>query len=348
MARQIAITLIGSALLLGFAEGVIRWTGLAEGCSIEFGGDGRFVCDPILGFRVNPAREVRGQALNSSGFRTHEFREKLPGLYRILALGDSCTFGALGSNHVRTPYPLQLEQLIFVEQGPGKAEVLNAGQGGYSSYHGVMLLRTRLRSLDPDLITVRYGWNDLFASPGWGHSREPEGAVRLAVEDALLRTALYAFLKRVRMEVRGRIRDPSARAMEAFESRDTWAPSIPLEEYKRNLQRIIELAHARGADVWLLTAPHNPSPDDLATRKIEVINRLEWKKLVDVLDSYNDTVREVGAELGAPVIDMAAIYTEHPKANLFDGDDAIHPNQAGHRLEARVLYSRLVASGALR
>ena len=35
-----------------------------------------------------------------------------------------------------------------------------------------------------------------------------------------------------------------------------WNPDIPLEAYKHNLRRIVELGRAQGAEVWLLTSPH--------------------------------------------------------------------------------------------
>ena len=54
-----------------------------------------WTCDPILQFKLSPDLDVLGERLSSDGFRTHEFERKRAGVYRILALGDSCTFGMI-------------------------------------------------------------------------------------------------------------------------------------------------------------------------------------------------------------------------------------------------------------
>ena len=54
-----------------------------------------WVCDPILHFRTNPDLVVNGRPINARGFRGEEFGPRTPGIYRVVALGDSCTFGFL-------------------------------------------------------------------------------------------------------------------------------------------------------------------------------------------------------------------------------------------------------------
>ncbi len=345
MIKRFGVQCLYFVALLAFLEVVVRVTGAAERCSDRASKSQWLVCDPILGFKVNPNRRPHGQPLNSAGFRSREFTPKVPGMYRILALGDSCTFGAIAAGYVREPYPQRLERMVAERAGPGRIEVLNAGQGGYNSYHGVMLLRSKLRDLEPDLITVRYGWNDLFMS-GVESPREP-GAFGIAVEDMLLRTALYGFVKRLNRELQSRRQTVIERRREALAPGKPWRPTNSLPDYRHNLRRIVEIGRARGAEVWLLTSTNNPRPSPRARAKLRYVNRVSYAELQKIHGAYNDATRRVGTEMGVPVVDMEAVYREHAGETLFRLDDAPHPTQAGHDLEAEALYALLVARGIL-
>lgn len=78
--------------------------------------------------------EVR---INSRGLRDREVAyEKAPGVFRVLVLGDSFTEGP----HVdlADTYPKRLERLL---EGAGqRAEVINAGVGGYSTDQELLFL----------------------------------------------------------------------------------------------------------------------------------------------------------------------------------------------------------------
>ena len=63
---------------------------------------------------------------------------------------------------------------------------------------------------------------------------------------------------------------------------------------------------------------------------------------------YNGAMREVGRELGVPVVDMDAEYRKHSSEHLYGSTDVPHPNQGGHNLEAEVLYERMLAAGVIR
>jgi lysophospholipase L1-like esterase len=269
-----------------------------------------------------------------------------------VTLGDSCTFGQLQRGewygYVRNPYPLVLEKLLADRVGPGRYEVYNVGIPGYNSYQGLLLMRGKLRSLDPDLVTVRFGWNDHFLSeapPGKSPYRESDRAWLIPLEDLALRTKLYPFLRKLGMELRARRgQDPDA-LRQAFAAQTEWAPTVPIPDYEHNLRRIVEIARSRGAEVWLLTAPSNPYPDEQAKKHVTYNNRQTFEELIAVHDQYNDATRRVGAELHVPVIDMDRHYRDNPDVKLFLPSDVPHPSQWGHHLEGDVLYRTLVARG---
>jgi len=96
--------------------------------------------------------------INSYGFRDKEYRlEKGSGVYRIITIGDSITFG----NFLPTEdvYPEQLEALYEAE---GKTvEVLNLGLGGYNTLQEVSTLEQIGIQFSPDLVVVGYCINDI-------------------------------------------------------------------------------------------------------------------------------------------------------------------------------------------
>ena len=353
--QHLALAVVPLALVLLLAEGIVRWTGAAETCPNRFSNSDIWTCDPILHFKVNPELRPNDQPLNSDGFRSGEFGPKPPGVYRIIALGDSCTFGYIageeGIRYVMQPYPLKLQRFIERRVGKGRVDVLNAAVPGYNSYQGVMLLRTKLRGLDPDLVTVRFGWNDHFLSASGeraGLYREPETRLGRLLEDLLLRTKLYPFVRRLGLELQALRRPVGDQVREAFQREREWAPTIPIEDYERNLRRMVEIGRSRGAAVWLLTAPRNPAPNDEAKRVLASHNRIDFDRLMQIHDEYNDAVRRVGAEVGALVVDMDRVYRRYEGEPVFLPTDVPHPAQGGHVLEAETLYAVLVRRGILR
>ncbi len=304
--------------------------------------------------------KINGEALTRAGFRTHEFTRKSPEVYRIVSLGDSCTIGVFTDikrfGYVRTPYPARLEQLISERVVSPRVEVLNVGVGGYNSFHGLMLLRSKLRGLDPDLITVRFGWNDHFISP-WREERafsEPENPLALALQSVLLRTHLYPFFRRLALESRA-----GAHSARKPPLPTEWIPDVSVEQYEGILRRITEVASSQGAEVWFLTSPDAFVTDEYrgryeeyarnsTARKILLFNALSsFERFTEIHAAYNQATRRMGQQLGIHVEDMTSIYEQNADHHLFSPVDAMHPLQAGHDLEAEALFEELVARGVI-
>jgi lysophospholipase L1-like esterase len=97
---------------------------------------------------------------NSEGFRGAERTPgpKSPGVFRIVCVGDSITFGF----NVDQPdtYPLRLQALLE-ERHPGRRiEVVNTGVPGWSWLQGLRFLELQGFTLDPDLVIEGHGTND--------------------------------------------------------------------------------------------------------------------------------------------------------------------------------------------
>ena len=97
-----------------------------------------------------------------------------------------------------------------------------------------------------------------------------------------------------------------------------------------------------------LPAPRNPAPNDEAKEVLSKHNRIDFDRLMQIHDEYNEAVRRVGAEVGALVVDMDRFYRPYEGEPVFLPTDVPHPAQGGHVLEAETLYSLLVRRGILR
>jgi lysophospholipase L1-like esterase len=360
LAKKVTFACIPVLVLLLVAEVGVRLTGAGDRCS-TYQNSTLWACDPLLQFKLNPELVIHGAPLNRAGFRSREFAPKPRGVFRILTLGDSCTFGVTALDqgfYLKEPYPQQLERIATERLGPGKLEVLNAAVPGYNSFHGVMLLRTKLRNLEPDLVTVRFGWNDHLTPQASAANvyREPSTAIARALEDLALRTKLYPFSQRLGIDLHAWLAGANGPATTPRLPSD-WSPTVSLTDYKHNLRRIYEIARARGATVWLLTSPdailtpadlarYEALPANATARTMLHLNVIpSFARLAEIHRTYNNATREVGAELGIRVIDMDAMYHADTGSQLFSMMDPVHPTQAGHDLEAETLYDQLVSDG---
>ena len=99
-------------------------------------------------------------ATNELGLRDSPVRED--GARRILAIGDSCTYGwGLAQSDA---FPQVLHTLLHRRFGAERYRVINAGVPGFTSHHGLLYLRERGLDLRPEIVIFSFGFNDfLFA-----------------------------------------------------------------------------------------------------------------------------------------------------------------------------------------
>jgi lysophospholipase L1-like esterase len=125
----------------------------------------RPVANPQLSFAHAPNRSafLMGVpvSINSQGLRDREFSlEKPPGVYRVLMLGDSTTFG--WGVRLEDTAAKQLEKKLNEHLPPGynKAEVINAGVGNYDTVQEVTYYETIGWKYNPDLVVLVFFIND--------------------------------------------------------------------------------------------------------------------------------------------------------------------------------------------
>ena len=97
------------------------------------------------------------------GYRNDEFPlEKPDGVYRIVALGGSSTYDVAIEDNAAT-FTAQLEKLLKEDYGYQNVQVINAGVPGYNSWEMLVNLEFRVLDLNPDLVIIYEGVNDVHA-----------------------------------------------------------------------------------------------------------------------------------------------------------------------------------------
>jgi hypothetical protein len=168
---------------------------------------GLFVPHPFLGYALRPGARSRREdfawSINSLGVRGPErASEKPPGVYRILCLGGSTTFGT-SSTRDESTYPAQLERLLNEAPPAGVTyEVWNCGVSGYTTAENLAYLALRLRDHRPDAILLYEGGNDAVEGRAEGGSAPP-----LSRLDAQRDPAITLALSRVGASMSMRRRD---------------------------------------------------------------------------------------------------------------------------------------------
>lgn len=104
---------------------------------------------------------------NSLGFRAGEIAMPKPNnIYRIFILGGSTVEGGFNEKWMISSYLQNKLQELTPDK---KIEVINAGVIGYFSQNELILLETKIFDLEPDLVVIFDGRNDIYYSvlPGW-------------------------------------------------------------------------------------------------------------------------------------------------------------------------------------
>ena len=224
-------------------------------------------------------------------------------------------------------------------EGFSHVRVLNAGVIGYTSSHALRQLVTRVRELEPDVVTVRVGLND--------HAAAWQPALAAAEpRNPLLRWLLYAVhdlrLFGISASIYQRI--PT---LHPEPDKQRW---VDAESFAYNLRRMSEVADSDGfellfvdyplRDIALPTALGNDMKQMLFNRAPTLV-RLHEKH-----DDYMQIGEEVAMQLQRPWLKSAAAFAS-ARPPAFSAYDFVHPNPDGQRLLARLLFDEMRARGWL-
>ncbi|HJQ85549.1 MAG TPA: GDSL-type esterase/lipase family protein [Candidatus Binatia bacterium] len=274
-----AIALAAVAFVLVTGEIAARIAGLETPAYFGTGGESCIARSAALGVELRPrcTGSVAGTAFrtNALGLRGADVPDDAT--LRILALGDSCTWGYRVAEE--ETYPAVLQRLLDERAGARRYQVLNAGVPGWTSHQGLLYLEHNVTVLRPALVIAGFAFNDGFRM---GDVEEELARARrllpvLRVDDVLLdRSLLYRW---TRLRLAGPLRATGVRRV---------AP----EKYRANLERLVSVARDHGAHAALV----------------------DWN--LGYLREYRDVARAVGAERAVPLVvyEGARVDAVHPTA----------------------------------
>jgi lysophospholipase L1-like esterase len=271
---------------------------------------------------------------NSLGLRGPEVaREKPDGTFRVLCIGDSCTFGS-GAAGDQT-YPARTEQLLRARRPDRPIEVLNAGVPGFTSYQGMMYLRSEGLSLDPDVVVVALGFNDIQpARPGdkrpFAEGREMsdrEYARTVRGAGGLGITRLARRLMRPTADATPPESPPAAPAARPIDDdsdldSSTARPRVSAAEYREHLEAMVAESRRRGAAVVLVGWPILPQ-----AAGVELAGRSA------MIAENQRLAAEVARSGGAAFLDLVPVLAGREELFI----DIVHLNPAGYAAVAEAL-----------
>jgi lysophospholipase L1-like esterase len=301
---------------------------------------------PYLDYYPTPNYKKGLTSHNSLGYRNEEFSaEKPSNVYRIVALGGSSTYDVRIEDNAKT-FTAQLEKLLTEKYGYKNVQVINAGVPGYNSWEMLINLEFRVLDLDPDLIIIYEGTNDVHARlvvpstyRGDDSGRRSQWMippVPLWEHSALLRiiSRMMNFTRQVSVDD---FVSPPTYLSWPFESRldeDGLDPKKILEEnppiyFQRNLENMIAVANEQGVEVLFSTWAYSPYLNDYASKEY----------YQQGFQENNEVVKEVATSHHIPLFDFASVMPQDTKYWA----DGRHVNEAGALVKA-TLFAEFIHS----
>lgn len=336
------------ALLIGAAEVAVRVRQYVKhGSSASF--DEMYEIDPRTKLKIPRAGADSGRIkINSLGFRSPELLQPKPaGTVRLAFVGASTTFCAEVSNNEATwPY-LVADSLR--EHFAGKAiDFINGGVSGYAVQSSLKNLELRIAPLQPDVILIYHGTNDLSGelramaqAQGIGGNLKPPEAAWMS------RHSLLWNLVSKNLTVLLAQRQAESGTLESIKF-DAEALGT---EFREDLRQLVRAAKATGATVALATfAVHmRPGQDNEARRKatesaILYMPGVDFDGLVRAFHRYNDIIREVAVDEGAILIGDE----DHIPGNPAHFVDSVHFTDSGSKAQAERVSQALFAAAPVR
>jgi len=287
----------------------------------------------VTGLRIpTPGMKTRSIEINSLGFRGPEINSPKPsGSLRIAFIGASTTYCAevSGNDQVWTD---QVSRSLKSMWPDLSVDYINAGVGGYTAEDSLVNLDVRVLPLEPDVIVIYHGTNDISADTRTLAERAGIKSVNLALEESWLsKYSLLWMLVEKNLSLMTLENTADAELLEV-------KPDNLGSEFRENLRLMVQSARERGVSVVALaTFSTHLRPGMTAEQrdKAMVSSRyympyLSADSLLALFNRYNQIIREVAKETGALLIGNADGIPGDP----VHFNDSVHFTDAGSKAQA--------------
>lgn len=288
--------------------------------------------------------------INSDGFRRRELYKTRSSEYRIIALGDSITFGNFLPE--KYTYSYQTEQLLSDEAID--VEVFNFGVGGYDILQDVALLKYKGLKFNPDLVVVGFCLNDVgISSPNLQYLEKIKKwhanplfkirAVQLVAhlyEKIILKgwMAQQNSQKVFRKNYEDKILQIGENESDLLSLMSKLDDAYPADWYKNEdrigrlryaFKELSRLADENGFSVLITIIPW-----------LEVDNRGAYP-----YKNVHEIIKLEANNAGLDAIDLTEDFMSAGMNNLrIENDDYVHPNKLGHLIIAENIASYVLSN----
>ncbi len=303
--------------------------------------------DPNTGLEMARPNQAAGRIhIDSRGFRSPEVQMPKPaGTLRMAFLGESNTFSQEASSDQAT-WPYLVWQQLQRNWPDRHFDFINASLAGYTTSNSQLVLDTRVKPLQPDIIVINHASIDLYVD-----------TKKLAVEQGLIyrdwstklqwldRWSLAFRLMRQGYETRTRLR----RAVTG-EGTLKFDPSSLSTGFHDRLSHLVDDAKKQAPVVVLVSFPYKARRSQPAAEQLQncatTILYGPWmsvKSTLDGIDEYNRVIAQVAQEKGVLYVDVRDAI---PGTSQYFYD-SVHYKDAGAELLASKLAGALIHSTAV-
>lgn len=238
---------------------------------------------------------------NAAGLRNSE--ELSDKAFRILAVGDSQTFGLFLANE--DTWPAWTENYLRQRDGSAdRTQVLNAGISGYTIVDELAYLKDKAVALKPGLVVLAAFENDMFdlLKESGGARRRPAGSTSSALTNAVRAMGRNFALVSLMEEVKTRIGFAAAEVdfRQGVHGATGWAP--PMKEdtelakrYTAYFHEAVALLKSHGIDLAVIFIPS-----------------AECTGLREVPSTVEPVIRAAAAETATPYLDLTPAFRTQP------------------------------------
>ncbi len=265
--------------------------------------------------------EGRTYRFNSMGLRGDDFTiEKTRP--RIVALGNSCTFG----------WGVQEEEVFttILQSQLGNYEVINAGVPGYTTFQGKVFYGTKIAELKPDILLILFAWNDQWLAANDIPDKDQKFPPELVIKTQNLLNHLHSYRLLKRVLLGALEKDP-----DSLFNRSQPVSRVSLDDFYLNLKSICLEAKKNRTIPVLLTSPAPSLEKYFVPGSISHLHSYH--------DKYNETIRQLAKDENIDIVDLTSEFDLHN--GLFDDADydPIHFNARGHDLAALLIARKIIS-----
>ncbi len=353
---KIALLLVATVGSLALAEIIVRLLGIGPTFQVVYREIHQLSDNPVLKYELRPGAGVGVDTINSAGFRDREYAmAKTDGLFRIIAIGDSVTYGIPVPDARDKAWPKQLERLLNARSTAAapRFEVLNLGVIGYNITQVAERLRALGMDYEPDLVIYGYVLNDpqsfsveaqallelRDAAERQFHERLGQGLARALSWSRLFLIARHATMgegERPTFRREGPLVDPGYVAVRGGDARGEYF--LALHREAEPTQRLID-----GLDALRWNAGEVPVAIAIFPLFLDSSQRSYG------LTEAHELVTHASRERGFRVIDLQPAFAKVCAANIERpcADDFMHPNPFGFRVAAAAMLRDIAGVGLL-